>query len=357
MLKKAVTTGISVLLLGSLLAGCGGGKPASTSSDSGKATGSAGGAAKYTIRLGASQPADHPMTTTMNKFKELVEKNSNGQIKVEVYPANQLGSQNQMNEGVKNGTVTMTYSAIAYMGGSYDPDYNDFLLPFLVTKDTVNKAYAALDGDIGNKLNADMEKIGIKPLGYGPIGFRDLTNSKKSVKVPADLAGMKVRLQPNQVQIETFKALGANPTPMDFSEVYLGLQQKVIDAQENPLDIIYTNKFYEVQKYLSLTHHFYDYAGLWMNKAFYDSFPQDLQKVVSDAGQQAVMFHRQLYTQLEQDYMNKLQQSGMQVYQPTPDEMKQWQDASKSVYDKFLKDSKNPDLAKQIWAAVGHPVN
>ncbi|CAM3584571.1 TRAP transporter substrate-binding protein [Aeromicrobium ponti] len=308
---------------------------------------------EYTIRLGASQPADHPMTTTMNKFKELVEKESDGRIKVEVYPANQLGSQAEMNEGVQSGTVTMTYSSIAYMGGSYNPNYNSLLLPFLVTKGNIVKAYAALDGEIGKELADQMSKVGILPLGYGPIGFRHITNSKHPVKSPDDLNGLKIRLQPNDVHIQTFKMMGANPTAMDFSEVYSGLQQHVIDGQENPIDIIYTNKFYEVQDYLSLTGHFYDYAGLWMNKEFYDQLPADLQKIVSESGLEAVKFHRDLYTEKESQFLELLKKEGTKVYEPSEGEIKQFQEKSAPVYDQFLKQAQGKEFTEKVWKAVG----
>lgn len=311
-------------------------------------------AADFTIRLGASQPADHPMTDTMNRFKELAEKNSGGRIKVEVYPANQLGSQVQMNEGVKTGSVTITYSSIAFIS-NFEPKYNSLMLPFLVRKDNVDKAWKALDGDLGKELEASLEKIGMKCIGYGPIGSRQITNSKREIKTPADLKGIKIRLQPNAVHIATFKALGANPTALDFSEVYSALQQGVIDAQENPIDIIAANRFNEVQKYLSLTGHFYDFAGLWMNKAFYDKLPPELQKVVSDAGQRAVEFHRKLYADKEEGYLEQLKKAGMQVYQPTPEELKKFQVASDPVYAKFLSEQKGKDKAftEKVWKIMG----
>lgn len=310
-------------------------------------------AADYTIRLGASQPPDHPMTATMNKFKEVAEKESGGRIKVEVYPANQLGSQVQMNEGVKSGLVTMTYSSIAYIGGNYEPKYNSLMLPFLVRKDNVDKAWAALDGDLGKELQGSLAKIGIKPMGYGPIGSRHITNSKREIKAPADLGGIKIRLQPNKVHIDTFKTLGANPTAMDFSEVYSALQQGVIDAQENPIDIIATNRFNEVQKYLSLTGHFYDFAGLWMNKAYYDKLPAELQKVVSHASQEAMQFHRKLYNDKEAGYLEGLKKAGMQVYQPTPEELKKFQAASDPVYAKFLGEAKDKAFVQKVWKIMG----
>lgn len=307
----------------------------------------------FTIRLGASQPADHPMTTTMNKFKELAEKGSAGRIKVEVYPANQLGSQVQMNEGVKMGSVTMTYSSIAYIGGNYEPKYNSLMLPFLIRKDNVDSAWKALDGDLGRELAKSLERVGIKPMAYGPIGSRHITNSKREIRSTADLKGIKIRLQPNAVHIDTFKTLGANPTALDFSEVYSALQQGVIDGQENPIDIIATNRFSEVQKYLSLTGHFYDFAGLWMNKAYYDKLPADLQKVVSDASQQAVEFHRKLYVEKESGFLDQLKQKGMQVYQPNTQELKALQTAAEPVYAKFMAESKDKAFTQKVWKIMG----
>ena len=317
-------------------------------SESEKTNSASAGKQEFEIRIGSGNPPEHPMSRSMEKFKELTEEKSEGRIKVSTFPNGQLGSQTEMNEGTQNGTITASFSGVSYIAGNFEPNYNTLSLPFLITKDNLDKAFEMLDGEIGAELTKSLEKTGLTVLGYSNIGFRHLTNSVREIKRPEDLKGIKIRLQPNKVHIDTFKQLGASPVSLDFAEVYTGLQQKVIDAQENPFDIIATNNFSEVQDYLTLTGHFFDFAAIWFNKEYFDSLPEDLQKVLLEAGKEATVFHRKLYLEEEASYLNKLKEQGMQVYEPTAAEIKQFQEASKPVYKKYLEETENRELAEKI---------
>ena len=309
-------------------------------------------AKEFTIRFGGTQPEGHPLTKGQYKFKELVEKNSRGSIKVGVFPASQLGGNVAMNEAVQQGTLTMTYSSLTYVGSNFEPNYNIFNLPFIITRENLEKAYTTMDGSLMQELNSSMEKKGFKVIGYAQIGFRNITNSKRPIEKPADLTGIKIRLQPNEYHMTAFRLLGANPTAMDWAEVFSALQQRVIDGQENPLDIIYANKFFEVQKYLSLTGHFFDFAGFWMNKKYFDQLPSDLQKVVLEAGLEAVKFQRQVSNEAYNDYLQKLR-GAMQVNEIKPQNLKEFQEKVSSMYKDYLSKTANKELTQKVFESLG----
>lgn len=341
---------VAIMLLGIIvLSGCG--KSTSDANSSGNSsTGQV--SPEYTIRFGGTQPEGHPLTMSQYKFKELVEEKSEGRIKVDVFPASQLGGNVQMNEAVQQGSLTMTYSSLSYMGANFEPRFNIFSLPFIITPENIEQAYTLVDGDEMAGLNAALEEKGFKVLGYAQIGFRHITNSKRPIEQPADLAGIKIRLQPNETHLAVFRLLGANPTSMDWGEVYSALQQHVIDAQENPLDIIYTNKMYEVQKYLSLSGHFFDFAGFWMNKDFFDKLPADLQQVVLDAGAEAIQYQRQVSTEANEDYLEKLK-SVLEVNEITPENLKLFQEKVRPMYADYLNDTEDKEFANTVFSAFG----
>lgn len=291
-------------------------------------------AAKYTIRFGGSQPQGHPLTVLQYKFKELAEKYSNGAIEVKVYPANQLGGVTEINEAVRDGSVTMSMSSLTYLAGNYNAKFGVTNLPYLVNRKNVNKLFELMDGDFGARLSKELEKSNFKMLGYHQLGFRNITNSKRAVRTPKDLAGLKIRLQPNPVHIEAFRTLGANPIGMDWAEVYSAMQQGVIDGQENPVDIIYMNKFFEVQKYCTLSGHFFDIGGTYMNLAYFNKLPKPMQDVVLKAGYETVVFERKLSTDREAEFVAKLKKK-MDVVELTDDELAQFKEKSKPMYVKI----------------------
>lgn len=224
------------------------------------------------------------------KFKELVEAGSKGRIVVEHFPNGQLGADKDIQEGVKLGTIELGLSSSPVV--SLD-DYMKVLdAPYIfVSRDHISKV---MDGEIGVRLAKPLEAIGIKHLGYWENGFRHITNNKRAIVKPEDLSGIKLRVPQSPVRMNTFKAFGANPVAMPFTEVFGALQQGIIDGQENPLATIYQGSLYEVQKYLSLTSHVYSAVHLLMNKKLYDSLPADLQKLLVDSGKETAKFTRKL---------------------------------------------------------------
>lgn len=220
-----------------------------------------------TIKLGFSAGTGTPRDIAAQEFKKIVEEKSGGSIKVDIYPAAQLGNDRDLIEGVKMGTVEMSVSSAGNFG-NYEPKMGISALPFLLP--TFEKAWAFMDSDIVGKVNEGLiTSSNIRVLGHFDNGFRCVTNSVRPINSPKDMEGLLLRTPENPYVMETMKALGANPSPLGFSEVYLALQQHTFDGQENPIPVIYNAKLYEVQDNLAITNHSYDAMPLFINETFY----------------------------------------------------------------------------------------
>lgn len=264
-----------------------------------------------------------------DKFRELVEERTEGTIKVEIYPNASLGDERTLIEGMQVGTVDMgviTNGPIA----NFMPEIAVFEMPFLFA--SAEEAYKILDGEIGQKILAKLNSIDLKGLAFAERGFRNLTNSKKAVNVPADIEGLKIRVMENPVYIDTFKTLGANAVPMAWTEALTALQQKTIDGQENPVNVIYSYKLNETQKYLSMTKHTYAPAVFLMSKKVFDSLSGDEQTIIAECALEAAKYERTWNEEQMADQLKALQDSGMEIIEPDLDAFK---DAVKPVYDEY----------------------
>ena len=210
-------------------------------------------AAPVTLKLGHIAEPENPYGQGADHFAKLVKERSNGEIIIQVYPSSQLGNQRDLVEGLTFGTVDMTLTGTAVLG-NFVPEVSIFDLPFLFRD--VQHAYKALD-TVGMELCKKGEARGMITLAIWENGIRHMTNNARPIVKPEDMKGLKFRVMEQPVYIEMMKALGASPTPMAMSELYTALQKGVIDGQENPLAHIATKRFYEVQKYISLTGHTY----------------------------------------------------------------------------------------------------
>ena len=210
-------------------------------------------AGNVVLKLGHIAEPVHPYGQGAEKFAEIVAQKSGGEMEVRVFPSSQLGGQKDLIEGLIYGTVDLALVGTAVLG-QFQPQISLFDLPFLF-KDRKH-AYKSLDS-VGMELGVPLESKGIKLLGYMENGIRHITNNVRPVKTPADMEGLKIRVMTNKIYIEMMKALGASPTPMAFGELYSAMQQGTVDGQENPSAHIWTKRFFEVQKYASLTAHAY----------------------------------------------------------------------------------------------------
>lgn len=281
------------------------------------------------LKLGHAVAPEHPYHLGAVKYSELVAQRTNNKVKIDVYPSTQLGNERDMVEGLQLGTIDLVVTSTGPLGG-FVPKMFVVDLPFLF-RDREH-AYKVLDGPIGRDLLDAFSARGIKGLAFWENGFRQITNNVRPIERPEDLKGIKIRTMENKVHLASFKAFGASPTPMAWSEVYTALQQKTIDAQENPVAIIYHQKIFEVQKYLTLTGHFYSPTPLLMSLKAFDSLPKDTQKIMLDTAIECATYERNLLRDSEAKQISEVKAKGMQVTTPNK---KPFQDAAAPVYKEF----------------------
>ena len=281
------------------------------------------------LKLGHAVAPEHPYHLGAVKFAELVAQRTGNKVKIDVYPSTQLGNERDMVEGLQLGTIDLVVTSTGPLGG-FVPKMFVVDLPFLF-RDREH-AYKVLDGPIGREIFEAFSAKGIKGLAFWENGFRQITNNVRPIEKPEDLKGIKIRTMENKVHLASFRAFGASPTPMAWSEVYTALQQKTIDAQENPIAIIYYQKIYEVQKYLALTGHFYSPTPLLMSLKAYLALPKDIQKIMDDAAIECATYERNLLRDSEAKQIAELKAKGMQVTMPNK---KPFRDAAASVYKEF----------------------
>jgi len=266
---------------------------------------------EFSISIGHVLDAAHHYTDGANKFKELVEDRSGGRIKVEVFPNAQLGGEREMLEGLQLGTFEMAMVSSGPMGG-FVPEFALLDLGFLFNDNA--QAQEVLYGPVGDYLNQKMIEVGIRRLAYLDCGFRNVYGHKPVTKVD-DLKGFKVRVMENPAHLELFKAIGANPLPMAWPELYTAMQQGVIDGAENVPDAYANAKHYEVAKYYSLTNHVYLTMMFLISENFYQRLPDDLKKIVADACVEASLFENQIIYKQQAEVFDFLRNNGVTITQ------------------------------------------
>lgn len=283
------------------------------------------------IRAGTTDAIDHNVTQMMIRFKELVEERTDGEIKVEVYPSLQLGGTPEQVEAVQLGTQQMFVCTPAWLT-RFVPQMSVLSFPFLF--ESADTANALLNGPIGRELEPYANKAGFTVLGFAHGGFRQITNNKRPITCLEDLKGLKIRLQSDPVQIESMVALGANSVPMDRGEVFSALQQGVIDAQDCFVTSVYTEKLYEIQKYMSDVRIFYDSFGIWGNKRFFDNLSSDHQAIVYQSIKEAMEYQRELAISQEREHGAYLEQK-MNVNHVSDEAKAEMVEKTRGVVNKF----------------------
>ncbi|MDE2616685.1 MAG: TRAP transporter substrate-binding protein [Burkholderiales bacterium] len=263
-----------------------------------------------TIKFVNQNAKGHPIVLGMDRFAEIVEARSGGKLKVTVYPGGALGSDQANVSALQGGTLEMA-SMNSGIFASLVKDFAIYDFPFLFANPA--EADAVVDGPFGKSLHAKLEEKGLVGLGYYELGFRHITNSKRPITKVEDIAGLKLRVIPNPINIDWVSALGANPTPLPFPELYAALEQKAVDGQENPVATINGAKLYEVQKYLALTSHQYNPQSIVVSKKFWDGLPADEKKIVQDAVNESIKYQREQSRALASSLLDTLKKNGMQV--------------------------------------------
>jgi tripartite ATP-independent transporter DctP family solute receptor len=306
-----------------LLAGCGGSEKSGTAAKKTE---------KRVIKAGIGYNEQSPQYKGLQKFKEIVERDSKGRLEVQLFGNSQLGDDTKMMLALRAGTLEMTQPSTAPISG-LDKKWMVFDFPFLFPNEQV--ADKVVDGPLGQKFMESLSKHGIKGLAFWENGYRQLSNSVREIKNPADVNGLKIRTMENPVHLASFRALGANPTPMPFGELFTSLQQKIIDGQENPITTIHLQKFYEVQKYTTMTNHFYSPFVFMFSQKIWDTLAKEDQEVILKAAKEAGVYQRKLNRDMIAESVAALEKAGMKVTKLTPEQHQAFVEATKDVAAKF----------------------
>lgn len=307
---------------------------------------------KFVLKLAHSDSVD--MATSRKAvmaeaFAREIKSKSGGRIEVQVFGAGALGGERELVEGVKNGFIQAGLASGVM--ANYFPSAMVTDIPYLFPNDDI--ADKVMDGPFGQKLAADFNAAtGMHNLCYGEVGFRNFSSGKNPIHAPKDLAGLKIRVQETPLYITEMKALGAQPTPIAFPELYTALQTGVVDGQENPVPTMIFAKLYEVQKHVTLDGHNYGIDWFVMSDKFYKSIPADLQKVVVDAAKVACGEERKANRTFTANGNKTLAEKGVTVYTPTAAEIAQFRTAAQPPVIEFLKTKIDPKLVDGIQVAV-----
>lgn len=288
-------------------------------------------AQEKTIKFANQNAAGHPIVQGMEKFAEIVAAKSGGKLKVQVFPGGQLGSDQANVTGLQAGTLEMA-SMNSGIFASQVKEFAVFDLPFMFANG--KEADAVVDGPFGQKMHAKLEEKGLVGLGYYELGFRNITNSKRPITKVEDIEGLKLRVIPNPINVDWVKALGANPTPLPFPELYAALEQKAVDGQENPVATIYGAKLYEVQKYMTQTNHQYNPQSVVISKKFWDTLSAEEKKIIGDAVTESAKFQRQQARASVASTLENLKKAGMTVSELAPGEQVKLVEKMKPVITK-----------------------
>jgi tripartite ATP-independent transporter DctP family solute receptor len=266
-------------------------------------------------RAAGNFAVEHTSSEAMKLFKEELEKATAGKFVVDLFPAMQLGGAQENVQGVRTGSIQMTWVGMAFLTRTV-PELEALSLPFQFT--SREQAFRVTDGPIGAEIDRRIASKGITLLGFMELGARHVTNSKRPIKTLEDFKGLKIRLQPNETHLASFRALGANAVAMDVKELYSALQQGVVDGQENPFSIINANRYFEVQKFMSNTGHFFDFIVVIANRKAFEALPPAHQKAVRESMNVAVRYQRERALIQEADSIGEIKRRGVAYDEVSP---------------------------------------
>ncbi len=330
-MKRILSILIVLVMVSVVLVGCQSKAPAQTNAD----TQSGDNGKIYEMVLASGSAVESSVTQALLKYKEYVDEHSNGRIVVNVYPNSQLGGEREIVEGIQSGSITLHAGSSAPQV-NFVPAAVIFDMPFCFPN--IEKSREVLSNSrFLDVIGAKYEEAGMKLVAISDGGFRTLT-ANKPVKTPADLKGMSVRTMENKYHLATWKELGANPTPLAFNELYTALQQGTVDAQENPLELIASQKFYEQQDYVIMTNHVHHTTPIIMNLDFYNSLPEDLQRILDDAAEVSRKAALDYTDSNLESNRKKIEESGTAFIDLTSEELKVFADKAKNVWALIEKD-------------------
>ncbi len=332
---------VVVLSLAMVLSGCGGGS---------KSEGEAASADAITIKFSHNQPTTSPEHVGAEKFKEVLEAESNGKYKVDIYPAGQMGSLREQVEGVQIGSINISMQPSAVISPFVD-DVKVCDLPYIWSSDR-EANYKVLDGEVGRELLDRLDASGFHGLGYWFGGYKLFTTKDKEIHKPSDFTGVKMRVMEAPILISQYKAWGGNPISLPYAELYNGLQQGIVDGQENPLQTIYLNNFHEVQKNIIQSYHGVMMYMMITNKGWWDGLSPEDQKIFEDAEYQGRVAAREALAATETDYISKIKEAGVNFYELTPEEIAEFKTASKPVHEEHYSADWQKTYIQKLYKAI-----
>jgi tripartite ATP-independent transporter DctP family solute receptor len=284
------------------------------------------------FKLATVTPVEHTYSRGANRFAELVSERSGGRIQIIIYPDGKLGKgEKELLEAVRQGKIDMYVGSTGTLA-DFSPSMGILDIPFLFR----NYAHTdnVLDGHVGRQLITDLETAQFKALAFWENGFRNLTNNRRAVKSPADAKGLNIRTMENTIHLAAWKAVGANPSPMPWGEVYKALQDNSIDGQENPVALIYSAKLNNVQKYLSLTQHVYSPAIMIAGHKVWQTIPKNDQEMMTKTAMEMARYERKLGRDAEEKQIAELAAGGMVVTKDIDRDV--WRKAMAPVIEKYV---------------------
>ncbi len=307
--------------------------------------------AQHKLQIAGNFAAEHPSSVAVDQvFKKEVARLTGNQLQVDVFPAMQLGGAKENVDAVRSGTLAITWVGAAFLS-RIAPELEAVSLPFVFSNR--EQAFRVIDGPVGQAIDRKLQDKGFISLGWMELGMRHLTNSKGPIKSMADLKGLKIRLQPNETHLATFRALGANPVAMDVKELYSALEQRVVDGQENPYTVISAGRYSEVQKQLSNSGHFFDFIAVVASKRAFEQLKPEYQKAVREAMTATIAFQRKLAA--EEESRKFIDLKGRMAYtELTPAAREEMRKTVLPVIEDVKKRA-GAELVNQVLAEAGKP--
>lgn len=299
----------------------------------------------YRVKLSHDLSEDTPQHEGALMFKKIVEEKTDGKVKIQIFPSGQLGHDVETVELMQMGSIQASLVPTAKLSG-FSSAMQICDLPFLFS--SREATYYVLDSEVGMDLMGELRKIGLEGVAFWESGFKQLT-ANKPISTPEDYKGLKIRVMESPILIEQFKAMDANATPIAFAETYNALQQGVVDGQENPLVSIVRMRFYEVQKYLTVSNHGYLAYAFLFSKDFFDGLPAEYQKVIREAAIEAAKFERDLTVKMEEGFLKTIRESGTTVVVLNDEQRAAFVKATRPVHDKFA-DKVGRELLEAVYA-------
>ena len=333
-MKKALSIVLALAMTMSLIA-CGSKTETpstGTTTPSTSTTTPAPSADPITLKVGHVEAEDRSTHKALVQFKEELEAKTEGRIVVEIFPNAELGGDEELCESVAMGTIQMALPSTSVLT-AYNDQIGVLDMPYLFTNS--KSAFAALDGELGAQIDEWIAGNGFVSLGYLYNGPRCTTNNVRPLYTAADLAGLKIRVMNSPVFISMYETLGANPTPMSFSELYTGMQQNVVDGQENPPTLIYASGFHQVQKYLTIDEHVHNFLPILTNEAWLNNLPAEDKAALEECAANMVTNQRNIELADNETIIDTLKAEGMEINMLTAEQYQTFVDAIQPMYEEY----------------------